>query len=221
VKLNKFSFKVFTFDLVEPSFSNYEMTNNGISYLEYVPFSLRKVAKPSRNIYHLFVSTAPMLEYMLESLFFWENRTWVVWSSDPSRRQSLTTENGHFVSLSLRWESTLLVQSILPHYYKSFFLFPEEFLNLDRQISWCLSCIQPYSVTITNLHRIAFRSCPFTQYGRICLSIGFNKSDMHITCSKFKYGQIGTKSELWSNGVPYPQCCSYLQEMHWTCIQVR
>jgi hypothetical protein len=27
-------------------------------------------------------------------------------------------------------------------------------------------------------------------------SIGFNKSEVHITGSKFKYGQIGTKSEL-------------------------
>ena len=83
------------------------------------------------------------------------------------------------------------------------FMYPALIWN-DHQLTLLISLFMSIYLVWKNLSKVP----------SYVFSIGFDKSDTHIPGSNS--GKIVTKSELWNNGVPYPQCCSYLQEMHWT-----
>ena len=93
----------------------------------------KESCQTSRNIYHLFVNTEPMLEYMLRVSLFLSEQNMNCLVTGSTKKTSLATENDHSVSLSLWLESTLPESSRIYFYHSTinpFSYSPKYFLNL-------------------------------------------------------------------------------------------
>ena len=81
------------------------------------PFT-QESCQTCRNIYHLFVNTEPMLEYMLRVSLFLSEQNMNCLLTGSTKKTSLATENDHSVSLSL-WLESILPESSRFYFYHS------------------------------------------------------------------------------------------------------